>query len=158
MLSKSQNISKMAAATSEATTSKLEDELDFASPSFNALKVLYSMDLQPPVPNAHIFNNINEYAKSLKAGKHEPKQTEDLAARLKNIAENKVNKLRNRKRDPRNLEHLMKVKSKTDGIVEKAALLEKTKKKGQQMNVLERMEGLYGISAYRYSLVIVYML
>jgi hypothetical protein len=132
----------MAASTSER---KLQKELDFTSPSFNALKALYSKHLQPPVANVHIFNNINEYAKSLKAGKHEPKQTGegDLADRLKNIAENKLNKLRNRKRDPRKLEHLMKVKSQTDGIVEKVAMLEKTKKKGQQMNVLERMEGGY---------------
>ena len=132
----------MAASTSER---KLQKELDFTSPSFNALKALYSKHLQPPVASAHIFNNINEYAKSLKAGKNEPKKTTegDLASRLKNIAENKLNKLRNRKRDPRKLEHLMKVKSQTDGIVEKVAMLEKTKKKGQQMNVLERMEGRY---------------
>ena len=135
-------MSKMAATTSEA---KVQNELDFTSPSFNALKALYSKNLPPPVPNAYIFNNINEYAKSLKAAKDDPKQTgnSDLAGRLKNISENKVNKLRNRKRDPKKLEHLMKVKSQTDGIVEKVALLEKTKKKGQQMNVLERMEGLY---------------
>ena len=137
-------MSKMATTTSEA---KLQNELDFTSPSFNALKALYSKNIHPPVPNAYIFNNINEYAKSLKAAKDELKQTGDsgLAGRLKNIAENKVNKLRNRKRDPKKLEHLMKVKSQTDGIVEKVALLEKTKKKGQQMNVLERMEGLYEI-------------
>ena len=131
----------MAANTSEQ---KLQKELDFTSPSFNALKALYSKNLHPPVPNARIFNNINEYARSLKARKNEPKQTEDdLATRLKNIAEQKVNKLRNRKRDPSKLEHLMKVRSQTDGIVEKVAMLEKTKKKGKQMNVLERMEGLY---------------
>ncbi len=123
---------------------KLQKELDFTSPSFSALKALYSKNLHPPVPNARIFNNINEYARSLKARKNEPKQTEDdLATRLKNIAEQKVNKLRNRKRDPSKLEHLMKVRSQTDGIVEKVAMLEKTKKKGKQMNVLERMEGLY---------------
>jgi hypothetical protein len=117
---------------------------NFTSPSFNALKALYSKNLHPPVPNARIFNNINEYARSLKARKNEPKQTEDdLATRLKNIAEQKVTKLRNRKRDPSKLEHLMKVRSQTDGIVEKVAMLEKTKKKGKQMNVLERMEGLY---------------
>ena len=131
----------MAADTSEQ---KLQKELNFTSPSFNALKALYSKNLHPPVPNARIFNNINEYARSLKARKNEPKQTEDdLATRLKNIAEQKVNKLRNRKRDPSKLEHLMKVRSQTDGIVEKVAMLEKTKKKGKQMNVLERMEGLY---------------
>ena len=133
----------MAADKSEGI---LQNELDFTSPSFNAFKALNSKNLKPPVPNARIFNNITEYAKALKAGKNEPKRenADDLAKRLKNIAENKVNKLRNRNRDPKKLEHLMKVKSQTDGIVEKVAMLEKTKKnlkKRQQMNVLERMEG-----------------
>ena len=122
----------------------LQNELDFTSSSFNALKALYSKNLQPPVPTARIFNNINEYARSLQARKYESKQGEDdLAARLKIIAENKANKLRNRRRDPCKLEHLMKVKSQTDGIVEKVAMLEKTKRKGAQKNVLERMEGVY---------------
>ena len=121
-----------------------KNELDFTSSSFNAIKALYSKNLQPPVPTARIFNNINEYARSLQARKNEPKQGEgDLAARLKNIAENKANRLRNRRRDPSKLQHLMKVKSQTDGIVEKVAMLEKTKGKGRHKNVLERMEGVY---------------
>ena len=124
-------------------------ELDFTSSSFNPLKALYTDGLQPPVPNVQIFNNINEYAQCLKLGKPLPKRGlhganvqgsevgTSLAQRLKNIAENKV---RSRNRDPSRLAHLMKVKSKTDGIEEKVAMLEKTKQRPRQKNVLERME------------------
>ena len=130
----------------------LEKELDFTSSSFNALKALYSRNLKPPVPSARIFNNINEYARSLSARNNGPKRG-DLAARLKNIAENNVSRLRNRKRDPKKLEHLMKVKNQTDGLVEKVAMLEKTKKKGQQKTVLERMEGLWTVRLFKVELI-----
>lgn len=127
----------MAAKKSEQ---KCQGELNFTSASFNALLALYDKNLQPPLPNARIFNTICEYAKSLKEVQNKEKDN-DLVARLKHIADNKVKKLRNRKRDASKLEHLMKVKSQTDGIVEKVAMLEKAKRKVQQMNVLERMEG-----------------
>ncbi|XP_028413218.1 uncharacterized protein LOC114536061 [Dendronephthya gigantea] len=121
---------------------RCQGELNFMSASFNPLLALYSKNLQPPFPNARILNTICEYAKSLKEVKNEEKDN-DVANRLKNIAENRLAKLRNRKRDPSKLEHLMKVKSQTDGIVEKVTMLEKAKRKGKQMNVLERMEVKY---------------
>ena len=134
-------------------TNMAENDLDFTSSFFNPLKALYTDGLQPPVPNVQIFNNINEYAQSLRSGNPVPKRRSQMdkpqgsissveggiAQRLKNIADNKV---RSRNRDPSRLKHLMKVKSKTDGIEEKVAMLEKTKKKPKQKNVLERMEGI----------------
>ncbi|XP_046855807.1 probable ATP-dependent helicase PF08_0048 [Xenia sp. Carnegie-2017] len=115
-----------------------QSELDFTSPSFNALKALHDKYLQPPVPNARIFNTIKEYARSLETEKNDlshKKSTTNVRSESK--ARTKSIKLRNR--DPRKLEHLMKVKSRTDGVIEKVAMLEKTKK-SKQLNVLDRME------------------
>ena len=54
-----------------------DERLDFLSPKFDPLKALYSRNLQPPVPNIQIFNNLAEYARVIKEGKVKPKQRTD---------------------------------------------------------------------------------
>ena len=123
-----------------AANTNYQSELDFTSPSFNAVKALHDKYLQPPVPNARIFNTIKEYARSLETEKNDlsqKKSTTNVKSETK--ARTKSIKLRNR--DPKKLEHLMKVKSRTDGVIEKVAMLEKTKK-SKQLNVLDRMESM----------------
>ena len=53
----------------DRTSKKMDETLDFLSPKFDPLKALYVADLQPPVPNIQIFNNVAEYALAIKEGK-----------------------------------------------------------------------------------------
>ena len=53
----------------DRTSKKMDETLDFLSLKFDPLKALYAADLQPPVPNIQIFNNVAEYALAIKEGK-----------------------------------------------------------------------------------------
>ena len=51
-----------------------DKRLDFLSLKFDSLKALYTPELQPPIPNIQIFNNLAEYARVIKEGKAKPPQ------------------------------------------------------------------------------------
>ena len=61
--------SKMAARSSKKMDRDMDKTLDFLSPKFDPLKALYTTGIQPPVPNIQIFNNVAEYALTIKEGK-----------------------------------------------------------------------------------------
>lgn len=48
---------------------KGDESLNFLSDQFDPLRALYKPNLQPPIPNIHVFNNIAEYARAIKEGK-----------------------------------------------------------------------------------------
>ena len=62
---------KMAAGSVRPSKDK---RLDFLSLKFDSLKALYTPELQPPIPNIQIFNNLAEYARVIKEGKAKPPQ------------------------------------------------------------------------------------
>ncbi|KAK3728492.1 hypothetical protein QZH41_002354 [Actinostola sp. cb2023] len=62
--------------------SRLKDKrLDFLSDKFDPLRALYTKELQPPIPNIQVFNNLAEYARIIKEGK--TKTQPSVAAALK---------------------------------------------------------------------------
>ena len=149
-------------------TSKTMDEtFNFLSPKFEAIKALYATDLQPPVPNIQIFNNLAEYALAIKEGKtkstepvkqkgkdasrqatsrtknlkpeYKPAQKEDLQERLKAIAESKASNIGKTKSEKKGDVRMDDSKLQEFILVEETFKSEQRKKK--RMNVVQRMEG-----------------
>lgn len=60
------NEAKMA---EEVPRSNQVEALDFLSDKFDPLRALYTHELQPPIPNIQVFNNLAEYARVIKEGK-----------------------------------------------------------------------------------------
>jgi len=150
------------------SSKKIHDKLNFLSPKFDPLKALYSQDLQPPVPNIHVFNNLAEYACAIKEGKikatesvkptkaqaslrqtstrtrnlkpeYKPAEKEDLKERLKAISESKVSNIEKRQSGKKSDGRMDDSKLQEFILAEEAFKAEKTKKK--RMNVIQRMEG-----------------
>ena len=157
---------KMAAKT--PSRRKTDEKLNFLSPKFDPLKALYSNNLQPPVPNIHIFNNLLEYANAIKEGKiksseyvkptktqassrqtgsrtrnlkpeYRPTEKNDLQQRLKIISESEVGRIEERKSDKKSEVRMDDAKLEEFMLAEEAFKAEQTKKK--RMNVIQRMEG-----------------
>ena len=148
----------------------MDERLNFLSPKFDPLKALYSKDLQPPVPNIQIFNNLAEYALAIKEGKTKPPGPNDSAATKKRRDSSQQLPPRTRNLKPEfkrpaekdvlqdRLKSLSESKAcsaesrkRSDGRVDDSklqefllaeeAFKEEIQKRRKPMNVLERMEG-----------------
>ncbi len=143
----------------------MDGTLDFLSPNFDALKALYTTDLQPPVPNIQIFNNFAEYALAIKEGKtkssepvkpkdssrqaalrtrnlkpeYKPAEKEGLQERLQAIAESKASSIENTKSEKKSDVRMDDSKLQEFILVEEAFKAQQRKKK--RMDVVQRMEG-----------------
>ncbi len=143
----------------------MDGTLDFLSPNFDALKALYATDLQPPVPNIQIFNNLAEYALAIKEGKtkssepvkpkdssrqaasrtrnlkpeYKPAEKEGLQERLQAIAESKASNIENTKSEKKSDVRMDDSKLQEFILVEEAFKAQQRKKK--RMDVVQRMEG-----------------
>ena len=155
-------------ATKKPSRKKTDEKFNFLSPKFDPLKALYSNDLQPPVPNIHIFNNLGEYANAIKEGKmksseyvkptkaqassrqsasrtrnlkpeYQPAEGNNLKERLKIISESEVSRIEKRKSDKKIEGRMDDAKLQEFMLAEEAFKAEQTKKK--RMNVIQRMEG-----------------
>ena len=154
----------MAAKTSPKK--KMDEKLNFMSRKFDPLKALYSEDLQPPVPNIHIFNNLAEYAIAIKEGKiktseavkptkaslrqtatrtknlkpeYKPAEKEDLKERLKAISESAASNIEKTKSDKKSEGRVDDSKLQEFILAEEALKTQQTRKK--RMDVIQRMEG-----------------
>lgn len=151
------------------TSKKMDETLDFLSPKFDPLKALYATDLQPPVPNIQIFNNLAEYALAIKEGKtksaeavkprstckdssrqavsrtknlkpeYKPVQKEDLQERLKAIAESKTGNIEDTKSEKKSDVRMDDSKLQEFILAEETFKAEQKRKK--RMDVIQRMDG-----------------
>lgn len=155
----------MAAKTSKK---KMDEKLDFLSSKFDPLKALYSKDLQPPVPNIKVFNNLAEYALAIREGKtksttesmkkrakslaqqttsrtknlkpeYKPAEKEDLQERLKAIAESKASITKDTKSGIKKDGRLEDSKLQEFILAEETFKAEQREKK--RMDVIQKMEG-----------------
>ena len=78
---------------------EVNDELDFLSSKFDPFKALYTKDLQPPVPNIKVFNNLVEYAIAIKEGKTKTTTVsrENRAKSVKSLASQTASRTKNLK-------------------------------------------------------------
>ena len=152
----------------DRTSKKMDEMLDFFSPKFDPLKALYAADLQPPVPNIQIFNNVAEYALAIKEGKtrstevvkprsttdssrqavsrtknlkpeYKPVQKDDLQERLKAIAESKAGNTEDTKLGKKSDGRMDDSKLQEFILAEEAFKAEQKRKK--RMDVIQRMDG-----------------
>lgn len=151
----------------DRTSKKMNETLDFISPKFDPLKALYAADLQPPVPNIQIFNNVAEYALAIKEGKtrstevvkpsttdssrqavsrtknlkpeYKPVQKDDLQERLKAIAESKAGNTEDTKLGKKSDVRMDDTKLQEFILAEEAFKAEQKRKK--RMDVIQRMDG-----------------
>lgn len=154
---------KMAAGASK----EMDETLDFLSPKFDPFKALYATDLEPPVPNIQIFNNVSEYALAIKEGKtkstevvklrrtmdsrqavsrtknlkpeYKPVQKEDLQERLKAFAESKAGNIEGTKSEKKSDVRMDDSKLQEFILAEEAFKTEQKRKK--RMDVIQRMDG-----------------
>lgn len=146
----------------------MDETLDFLSPKFDPLKALYTTGLQPPVPNIQIFNNVAEYALTIKEGKtrstevvklrnstdssrhsvsrtknlkpeYKPVPKEDLQERLKAIAESKTVNTEDTKLGKKSDVRMDDTKLQEFILAEEAFKAEQKRKK--RMDVIQRMDG-----------------
>ena len=152
----------------DRTSKKMDETLDFLSPKFDPLKALYAADLQPPVPNIQIFNNVAEYALAIKEGKtrstevvkprgatdssrqalsrtknlkpeYKPVQKDDLLERLKAIAESKAGNIEGTKLEKKSDVRMDDTKLQEFILAEETFKAEQKRKK--RMDVIQRMDG-----------------
>ena len=150
-----------------------KEKLDFLSSNFDPLKALYTPELQPPVPNIQIFNNLAAYARAIRDGQAKikasskeptaevtkilPSRTRNLKPDEKKKAEARINAVQEKLKFMAD-KGLIRADTELSGVRRSRKLEELKKKaadliredegkraKNKKVNVLDKMEGTYAV-------------
>ncbi|XP_022785698.1 uncharacterized protein LOC111326036 [Stylophora pistillata] len=112
----------------------MDDKLDFLSSKFDPLKALYNRNLQPPILNIKVFNNLVEYAVAIKEGKTKSTtvSTRNKAQSVKSLAPHAASRTKNLKPEYKPAEKEV-LQERLKAIAESKACTAEDRKTGMKM-------------------------